>query len=131
MSTATLRDFSKKLEALPTVLAHRVAEQSAPGLTALAKRSFDGSQTPYGVPWAPSVDGDTITLRKTGALEAHVYYVAIGTKLRVSLGVPYAKYQIGKRPVFPIQAAALPKDYRAVLVEKTNAIAKEHMRGAA
>jgi hypothetical protein len=93
------------------VLAHKVAAEVAPEITALAKESFDGSQTPDGIPWAPGVDGQKVKLHKTGALEEQIHYVAVGTKLRVALGVSYARFQIGKRPVFPRQSGQLPANY--------------------
>ena len=44
-----------------------------------------------------------------------IRYVAIGTKLRVALGVAYAKFQIGRRPVFPTQGGTLPVEYSRTL----------------
>ena len=107
----SLKEFSASLRRLPKVVAIRVAEEAAPEISKLAKGSFDASEDPYGVPWSPGAQGQRITLRKTGALERKVIYAAIGTKIRVALGVVYAKYQIGKRPVFPRQTAGLPLDY--------------------
>lgn len=115
MSIADLRAFASDLRRLPTVVGQEVARAAAPEITKLAKRSFDETQTPYGVPWAPSPTGDRVTLRATGSLERRLYYVAVGTRLRVALGVPYAKFQIGKRPVFPRQDSRLPPDYVATL----------------
>lgn len=125
---SSIREFASKLRALPLVLAIKVAEDVAPALTAQAKGSFDRSETPYGVPWDPGVDGQKITLRKTGALESTLRYVAIGTRLRVALGTSYAKYQIGKRPVFPSQGGELPSAYRESLSRSTQKIAKDLLR---
>ena len=107
----SLNRFSQDLRRLPRTVAARATSLAAPRLTEVARRSFAQSLDPYGVPWAPGTDGDRVSLRKTGALERLLYYVGIGRKLRVSLGVPYARYQIGKRPIFPGQGAALPPDY--------------------
>ncbi len=107
----SLSKFADDLRRLPRVVAQQVAKEAAPEITRLAKASFDASQTPYGIPWAPGEKGQKVTLRKTGALEGNLRYVAIGTKLRVALGVAYAKFQIGKRPVFPGQGGALPPSY--------------------
>ena len=60
--------------------------------------------------------GQLVTLRKTGDLAKYVTYVAIGTRLRVALGVKYAKYQIGKRPVYPRQEQGLPESYVRALM---------------
>src|SRR5271170_1529816 len=101
----TLAQFSSDLRRLPRVVAHRVAEAAAPVVTTLAKASFAASETPYGVPWAPGEEGQRVTLQKSGDLAKYIRYVAIGAMLRVALGVRYAKYQVGKRPVFPTQGA--------------------------
>ena len=106
------------LRALPTVLAQRVASKAAPIISDLAAESFDGSRDPYGAAWAPAKDGGTVTLRRTGTLESFLRYVAIGTRLRVALGTKYAKYQIGKRPVYP-RPGLLPKAYSDALERTT------------
>lgn len=133
---ATIAKFAEDLRRLPRVVGHRVAEAAAPEITALARRTFDQSATPYGVPWAPANDGAKVTLHRTGALARTVVYVAIGAKLRVKLGVPYAKWQIGKRPIYPRQDSPLPPDYAATLariaVEVVRAeLGAAGMRGAA
>jgi len=111
----SLSQFSADLRRLPRVVAQQVAAAAAPAITALAERTFNSSEDPYGNTWTPGADGRKVTLRKSGALFSKIRYVAIGTKLRVALGVAYAKYQIGKRPVFPKQGAGLPADYARTL----------------
>jgi len=123
----SLRQFSEDLKRLPKVVAFKVAERAAPIITALAKETFDASETPEGKSWTPGKTGKTITLRKTGALEKFIKYVAIGSKLRVSLGVPYAKFQVGKRPVFPRQGGDLPPAYTRALERVAVAVVKEEM----
>lgn len=127
---ATLAKFSQKLRELPKVIAQKVAAQAAPEITAAARETFDASQNPYGVPWAPGADGEKVTLDDTGALKRTIKYVAIGTKLRVALGVPYAKYQIGKRPVFPRQGGALPPAYVSKLADISNVAIAEYLAGS-
>lgn len=104
------------LRALPTTLAQRVAAKAAPLISELAEQSYDASQDPYGVAWAPAKDGSTVSLKRTGNLRGLLRYVAIGTRLRVALGTRYAKYQIGKRPVYP-RPGLLPAAYSAKLEE--------------
>lgn len=123
----SLRQFSDDLKRLPKVVAFKVAERAAPVITALAKETFDASETPEGKSWAPGKKGQTITLRKTGALQRWIKYVAIGSRIRVSLGVAYAKYQIGKRPVFPRQAGDLPESYQRALQRIAVQVVKEEM----
>lgn len=124
----SIKDFSDSLRRLPRVIAQEIAARAAPELTALSKRTFDAGEDPYGVAWAPGKDGHRVTLHKTGALESFIRYVAIGTKLRVALGVPYAKYQIGKRPVFPRQAGVLPVEWVETLKRLAVDVVREAIR---
>jgi hypothetical protein len=130
MGTASdsIRAFSKKLRRLPVVIAQQVAASSAPAITEVARATFDAGETPDGVIWAPGVKGQRITLRKSGAMERALRYVAVGTKLRVALGVRYAKYQIGKRPVFPRQGELLPEAYSKILRRKVADLAGQALQ---
>lgn len=126
---ASLKTFSAGLRKLPRVVAQRVATESAPAITSAAAATFAAGEDPYGIPWVPGADGKPVTLRKTGALARTVRYVAIGALLRVVLGVPYAKYQIGKRPVFPRQGGALPPAYTKELQTATERVARSVLEG--
>ncbi len=110
-SPSNLRAFSASLRDLPRTVGIKVATAAAPAITAAAAATFAAGADPYGVAWTPGADGQAVTLRKTGALARGISYTAIGTKIRVVLGVRYAKYQIGRRPVFPRQGAPLPRPY--------------------
>lgn len=123
----SLSEFASDLRRLPRVVAQRVAAEAAPALTALANKSFGSSETPYGVAWRPGAKGQRVTLDKTGSLKRYIHYVAIGTKLRVALGVKYAKYQVGRRPVFPKQYGALPPSYVQALQRTAVRIVREEL----
>jgi hypothetical protein len=125
---ARLRDFGAALRELPKVLGARVAARAAGGISALAKASAAAGRDPDGKAWAPGVDGKPVTLRRTGIMLDLLRYVAIGTRLRCTLGTPYAKYQIGKRHVFPRTGAPLPPAYRDVLVKVAEAEARGALR---
>ena len=126
---ASLQQFTQDLRRIPRVVAQQVAKKAAPEITALAKQTFASSETPYGVPWAPGSEGQKVTLRKSGELERRIHYVAIGTKLRVALGVAYAKFHIGRRPVFPTQGGKLPLSYVAKLQQVAADVCRRAMRG--
>lgn len=128
LDLSSLSKLSSTLRALPVALAQEVAKRAAPVISQFAKESFDASKDPYGAPWAPAVNGEVVTLRATRALEKFVHYVAIGTKLRVALGVKYAKYQIGKRPIYP-RAGLLPAKYSEALRQITQEAAKDYLGG--
>lgn len=119
---ARLRAMSKKIRRLPKVVAAMVAEVVAPEITAVAKETFDAGENAYGNAWAPGKKGQHVTLVKTGDLERGIAFVAAGGRIKVRLGVKYAKYQIGKRPVFPRKGAALPASYLDVLKTAAKAI---------
>ena len=115
IDTSSLAKFSRALKDMRKGVAIDIAARAAPVITEFAKESFAKSEDPYGAAWLPSVDGDTVTLQDTGSLRDQIHYVAIGTLLRVKLGVKHAKYQIGKRPVYPKQGGLLPKKYTDAL----------------
>jgi hypothetical protein len=123
----SLHQFSQDLRRLPRVVAQKVAEAAAPVITELANKSFDASETPYGAAWKLSKKGQKVTLRKSGDLAKYIRYVAIGTKLRVALGVRYAKYQIGTRPVYPKQVGDLPPSYVQALERVAVRVVKEEL----
>lgn len=114
-NVASLAKFSADLRRLPRVVAQKVAEEAAPVLTALVKQTFDASEDAFGNSWAPGEDGQKVTLKKSGELARRIQYTAIGTKLRLLLAVPYAKYQVGRRPVAPTQGGKLPIEYASAL----------------
>jgi len=120
----SLKKFGQQIKRLPKETAIKVAELAAPEITKLGHETFAESTDAYGKPWKPGADGRRVTLHDTGKLESRLRYEARGTKLRVNLGVRYAKYQIGKRPVFP-KRGLLPDHYVRVLER----IAVDVMRG--
>lgn len=119
---ASLQKFSASLRALPRVVAQKVAAAAAPALTEAAKSTFYAGEDAFGASWVPGAHGQAVTLRDTGNLASGIDYVAIGTKLRVRLTVPYAKYQLGRRPAFPRQGDPLPASYIAALTSATNTV---------
>ncbi len=127
MSIASLKDFSARLRALPRVVAQKVAIAAAPALTEAALSTFNASTDADGTPWAPLATGDRATLRKSGSLAGKIRYVAIGTRLRVALGVAHAKYQVGRRPLFPKQGEPLPPAYVKALQDATIAVCRAEL----
>lgn len=125
--TSTLAKFSAGLRRLPTVVAQKVAAAAAPKITDLAKKTFEASKDAYGDAWDVGEDGKRVTLQESGRLAKYIQYVAIGRKLRVALGVPYAKYQIGRRPIFPRQGSPLPVEYVRTLQETTAEVCRTEL----
>lgn len=124
---SSLAKFSADLLRLPTVVAQKAAAAAAPALTDVARATFESGENAYGTTWAIREDGSRATLKKSGALSSKIHYVAIGTKLRVALGVAYAKYVVGKRPVFPSQGGALPVVYVETLQRVAVAVCRAEL----
>jgi hypothetical protein len=101
---AKLSKLAATLRGIPTVVVQRIAAKVAPRLTALAAASFAAGQNAYGQAWPAGVNGQALTLRRTGALASKLSFVAIGTRVRAVLGVPYARYIIGRFAVLPGRA---------------------------
>lgn len=129
-STASLRKFSASLRELPRVVGHRVAAACAPVLTALVVDTSDASADAYGAAWAPGADGQTVTLRRSGALLNGVRYVAIGSKLRLArvAGPRRRARRVGRRPVTPRQGEALPPAYARALDTTARRVIREALR---
>lgn len=126
LDTGTVAKFLRALNELGSArLAQTIASYAAPVLTRVGLQDFDAQKAPSGVPWAPSAEGKTVDLVRTGSLRGNVRYVAVGRILRVALGVRYARYQIGKRPIFPARGLALPDAYRAALHDATDRATRE------
>jgi hypothetical protein len=125
--STSIAKFSQDLRRLKKTVAQEVARAAAPVLTSLALQTFEASQNPWGNLWAPGSDGKRVTLRKSGALASKIKYVSNGTKLRVALGVAYARYQIGKRPVFPTQGGRLPAEYSRALERTAVKVVRREM----
>lgn len=122
-----LRSLEKSIRELPRVLAQKVAAASAEAITEIARGTFDAGENAYGDPWESAKDGERVSLRKSGRLAAGVSYVAIGTRLRARLGPKYARFQVGKRPVFPRSGARLPISYVATLRAKAGEIIRAEL----
>jgi len=125
-----LRELERGLRDLPRTLAIKVAARSASAITDLARATFAAGENAYGDPWESGAHGERVSLHRSGKLAAGVAYIAIGTKLRAKLGPSYAKYQIGKRPVFPRAGAHLPIAYVGTLRAKAGEIIRADLRGA-
>jgi len=123
-----LRRLEASLRELPRTIGQKVAAQSASTITALARGTYHAGQNAYGDAWDPGADGERVTLHRSGRL-GQFSYVAIGTRLRAALGPKYARYQVGRRPIFPRNGARLPVAYVGALRAKAGEIIRAEMGG--
>lgn len=116
-----LKRLSKTLKSLGTStrLAQKVAAGVAPDLTGRARASFEGGQTAYDTVRPPGKSG-AVSLRKTGKLFSTLLFVAIGTRVRAVLGVPYARYLL-KFGILPRGGSKLPSAWVQAIKERAGA----------
>ena len=124
---SSLAEFAARLRKLPTVLAIEVAKAAAPVMTDLVHQTFEASEDAFGGSWKIRSDGSRATLKKSGALAKNVKYVAVGTKIRLALGVSYARYLIATRPIAPKQGQGLPVSYSQALSRVTADVCRREL----
>ena len=89
------------LRDLPLRIRSAVAKDAAEILTRELRADYAAGLTVFDEPRPLSVKGQKLTLVKSGRTYSDVYFTAVGTILRASLGTKYAKYLIGKYRILP------------------------------
>lgn len=89
-----LRSFAQKLKALPITLAAEVATDAAPAMTELTQQAYSSGRSVYGEARPAGVNGQPLTLHKTGATQAGLHFIRIGTIVRCVLPNSYQRYLI-------------------------------------
>ncbi len=108
-----------RMRELPLRIRASVAKDAEAVLTKLMRDEFNAGKTVYDSPRPLGVNGNALTLVKSGKVKNALFFVAIGTILRASLGTKYARYLIGKYKIMP---HSLPAAWRAKLEQ----IVREH-----
>jgi hypothetical protein len=111
----TLRDLKRSLQKLPLTTAATIARHGAPEVSGLARQSFDGGQTVHGSPRPRGVDGQELSLVRTGASRRAAQFTAEGTRMRTHVLPRYTKYLIGAYSILP--NGPLPQTWRDRLTE--------------
>jgi len=99
---STLNRLKKNLRAMPVSFAHDVAKRTAPRVTSLATVAFTTGRTVYDEARPKGVNGQPLTLRRTGQTEGTIRFVANGRIVRCVLGTRYAKFLVGKYGILPM-----------------------------
>jgi len=100
-SLSSINGLKQKIRALPVTVAADVSRRAAPALTDLTRGAFSSGQSVYGEARPLGVNGNTLTLEKSGATRDALRFVAIGTIVRCVLPTKWARYLIGKYGVLP------------------------------
>jgi hypothetical protein len=98
---SSIKGLRTKLRTLPVSVAHAVAQRAAPDLTRQSLEALAAGRTVYGEARPAGVDGDRLSLERTGATRETLKFTSIGTVIRCVLGTPYAKFLIGKYGILP------------------------------
>lgn len=100
------------IKELPLKIRAAVARDAKDILNARMRENFAAGQTVYDVARPLSVSGKALSIVKSGKTLSQLYFVAIGTILRVQLPTKYAKYLVGKYQIMPM---SLPVAWRGEL----------------
>lgn len=97
----SINALKRSLKKLPITSVARIAARAAPAMTDLAGGAYDSGQTVYGKPRPPGVDGQALSLERTGASRRAMAFAATGRDIRTKPLPRYTRYLIGKYDVLP------------------------------
>lgn len=96
-----------------------VAERVAPKFEELTKQTFATQTDPYGVGWKPLKRPDHQPLVKSGKMLRSFGFRPFGPKVKIDIGVFYARYHISTgRGTLPLKGR-LPSSWRATIEAET------------
>lgn len=111
--------LKKSLRSLPITVSHEAARRIAPPITTDMRSDYRGGTDIHGAPRPLGVDGEPLTLKKSGAVQDHLHFVSDGSRLRIHLGPPYMKYLAGKYRIMPNGRSPLPLSWKERMQEET------------
>lgn len=111
MDLSKLNRMAKALRKLPLTVQRVAATKTAPDITSRARASFESGETVFGTARPTGVDGQALTLHRTGRLLSGVKFTAIGTRVRAVLSVFYARYNV-KYGILPRGRGYMPVSWR-------------------
>lgn len=124
ISASTMRGVKRQIAELGVDVARRVAARAAPAVTSLAGSAWDSGRNVYGDSRPLGVAGNQLSLVRTGAARSAIAIVQIGASIACSLGVPYARYLIGRYKILPVgDRTGVPWAWRSAI----SAIAKQEV----
>lgn len=97
----SINSLKRALRRLPITSVARIASRAAPVMSTLAQDAHASGRTVYDRPRPRGVDGDSLSLERTGATRAALQFVATGRDIRTAKLPRYARYLIGKFSILP------------------------------
>ena len=129
---ASISKLKKSLQAIPTSLATKIANASAPAMTDETRSAYDAGRSVYGEarPLAISEgrEGQPLTLVRTGAVRSQAQFRAYGRQLWCTIGPKYARYLIGRYGILPM--GPLPAGWSLRLRREADAVVRASLPAA-
>jgi hypothetical protein len=98
---SSIKGLKQRMRAMPVTIAADVATRSAPALTTFTTSDFSSGRTVYGETRPAGVNGNALSLVKSGATRDSLRFVAIGTIIRCVLPTRWARYLVGRYQILP------------------------------
>jgi len=106
----SIQALKRAFKRMPITASARISARYAPVATQLAQDAHGSGRTVYGTPRPRSVDGQALTLERTGAAKRALQFIATGRDVRIPVMPQYVKYLIGVYSVLP--NGPLPQEWR-------------------
>ena len=126
-NVSSLRELKSRLRRLPITSAASIASRSAPAITGLAAQDFSSGNTAYGSARPLSVDGEPLTLVRSGTAKIATRFIATGRDIRTALLPRYYKYLIGKYDVLP--NGVLPRVWSSTIGDIARDVIEREVKG--
>lgn len=106
----SIQSLKRVLQKLPITATARIAAGAAPAMSDLAQGAHSSGKTVYDRPRPRGVDGEALSLDRTGATKRALQFLATGRDIRTTTLPRYAKFLIGKYGLLP--NGPLPQAWR-------------------
>lgn len=124
----SIRSLKSALQRLPITATARIAAGAAPAMSELAQGAHASGKTVYDRPRPRGVDGDALSLERTGATQRALRFIATGRDIRTTQLPRYARYLIGKYDLLP--NGPLPQAWRDRLRDIAGRVLSAAVKGS-
>lgn len=124
----SLNRLRASIKALPLRIRTAVAKDARGILDDYMQDAFREGRTVYDTPRPLGVNGNRLTLKKSGITQATLHFKVVGTIIRAELARRYQRYLIGKYKIMPQR---LPVRYAQALEQLVREYVEDFEREAA
>jgi hypothetical protein len=109
--------------------ASKIAAKAAPAIRRVQVSQIGGSQTPYGEPWAPLVDGGSADPAIASRVDVHAEGASVVAETDAVAGYHHSgTSRMVARPILPSEARGIPDTWRRELDTAADAVMGEKGR---